>query len=67
MAKSAHNRTKKTEAMIMYNYCKTFFSRKRAEGLRAELAAQEIDTIIVSEQDYLNTGGTLYYMKWNKG
>ena len=53
--------------MIMYNYCKTFFSRKRAEGLRAELAAQEIDAIIVSEQNYLNNGGTLYYMKWNKG
>ena len=50
----------------MYDFSKTFFSSKRAEAFRAELMAQGIDAIIVSERDYLNAGGTLYYVKWNR-
>jgi len=30
------------------------------------LLALEIEAIIVSERDYLNAGGTMYYVKWNK-
>ena len=50
----------------MYDFSKTFFSGKRAEAFRAELMAQGIEAIIVSERDYLNAGGTLYYVKWNR-
>ena len=50
----------------MYDFSKTFFSSKRAEAFRAELMAQGIDAIIVSERDYLNAGSTLYYVKWNR-
>lgn len=28
--------------------------------------AQDIEAIIISEQDYLYAGGTLYYVKWNR-
>ena len=31
-----------------------------------DLLAQGIEAIIVSERDYLNAGGTLYKVKWNK-
>ena len=49
----------------MYDCSKTFFSSKRAETFTTEFQAQGIETIIVSERDYLNAGGTLYYVKWN--
>ena len=49
----------------MYNFSKTFFSSKRAEAFKAQLAAQGIDAIIVTERDYLNAGVTLYYFIWN--
>lgn len=50
----------------MYDFSKTFFSSKRAEAFRAELQIQGIAAIIVSERDYLNAGGTLYHVKWNR-
>ena len=50
----------------MYDFSKTFFSGKRAEAFRAELMAQGIEAIIVSERDYLNAGNTLYHVKWNR-
>ena len=51
---------------MMYDFSKTFFSCKRAEAFKTELLAQGIEAMIVSERDYLNAGGTLYYVKWNK-
>ena len=66
MIKSAHNRTRGTEAMKMYDFSKTFFSSKRADAFKAELLALGIEAVIVSERDYLNAAGTLYYLKWNK-
>ena len=50
----------------MYDSSKTFFSNRRAEAFQVELMAQGIEAIIVSERDYLNAGGTLYYVKWNR-
>ena len=32
---------------------------------KAGLLAQGIEAMIVCERDYLNAGGTLYYVKWN--
>ena len=49
----------------MYNHSRTFFSSKRAEAFAQQLNAQKIKTVIVTERDYLNAGGTLYYVKWN--
>ena len=51
---------------MMYDFSKTFFSGKHAKAFRAELLAQGIEAMIVSERDYLNAGGTMYYVKWNK-
>ena len=50
---------------MTYNYCKTFFSKKRAESFQAELKAQGINADIWTSADYLNCGETLYYVKWN--
>lgn len=50
----------------MHDFSKTFFISKRAEAFRVELMTQGIDAIIVSERDYLNVGGALYYVKWNR-
>lgn len=50
----------------MYDFSKTFFSSKRADAFKAELLALGIEAVIVSERDYLNAAGTLYYVKWNK-
>ena len=66
MVQSAHNKTTITEGTTMYDFSKTFFSSKRAEAFRAELIAQGIDAIIVSERDYLIVGDTLYHVKWNR-
>ena len=42
------------------------FHQQAREAFRVELMTQGIDAIIVSERDYLNVGGTLYYVKWNR-
>lgn len=44
---------------------RTYFSRKRAEAFAKALKAQGITAQIWSEKDYLNKGGTLYYVKWD--
>lgn len=49
----------------MYNYSRMFFSSKHAEAFAKKLNAQKIKTVIVTERDYLNAGGTLYYVMWN--
>ena len=49
----------------MYDYSKTFFSKKSAEKFAMQLEAQGIACILVIERDYLNAGGRLYHIKWN--
>lgn len=49
----------------MYNHSKTYYSEKRAKKFQSQLKEQGIKSTIVSERDYLNAGGTLYYVKWN--
>lgn len=48
----------------MYNNSKSFFSKKRAVAFMDTLSTQGIESVLISEKDYLNDG-TLYYVKWN--